>query len=88
MMPFGLKNVRATYQHLANKIFMALIGKTKEVYAEDMVTKSVKEIDYVRDLEETFKILKHYGIKLNHKSSLSELDPQNFFRVHDQSKRH
>ena len=32
---------------------------------DDMVTNSVKEIDHVRDLDETFKVFKHYGIKLN-----------------------
>ena len=31
-MPFGLKNVRATYQRLVNMMFKNLIGKTMEVY--------------------------------------------------------
>jgi len=41
------------------------MGKTMKVYVDDMITKSVKEIDHVMDLEETFKILRHYKIKLN-----------------------
>lgn len=37
--PFGLKNVRATYQRLITKIFKPLIGRTVEVYIDDIVVK-------------------------------------------------
>ena len=33
---FGLENAGATYQRLVNKIFKDLIGKTMEVYIDDM----------------------------------------------------
>jgi len=46
-MPFGLKNASAMCQRLVNKVFATLIGKTTEVYVDDMITKSVKEIDHV-----------------------------------------
>ena len=46
MMPFGLKNVGATYQRLVNKLFEPLIGKTMEVYIDDMIVKSKTDIDY------------------------------------------
>ena len=36
-MPFGLKNVGATYQRLVNMMFEVLIGKTMEVYVDDML---------------------------------------------------
>jgi len=65
MMPFGLKNAGATYQRLVNKVFKPLIGKTMEVYVDDMITKSVKENDHAQVLEETFKLLRAYVIKLN-----------------------
>ena len=42
MIPFGLKNVDPTYQSLVNKVFATLVGKTMEVYVDDMITKSVK----------------------------------------------
>ena len=32
VMPFGLKNVGATYQRLVTKMFRPLLGKTMEVY--------------------------------------------------------
>ena len=41
VMPFGLKNVGATYQQLVNKVFTNLIGKTIEVYVDDMLVKSL-----------------------------------------------
>ena len=40
VMPFGLKNVGATYQRLVNMIFAKQIGKTMEVYVNDMFVKS------------------------------------------------
>ena len=41
VMPFDLKNARATYQQLVNKVFANLIGKTMEVYINEMVVKSL-----------------------------------------------
>lgn len=41
VMPFGVKNAAATYQHLVNKIFRDQIGQTIEVYINDMINKSV-----------------------------------------------
>jgi len=64
MMPFGLKNAGATYQRLVNNFFEPLVGRTMEVYVDDMITKSVKENDHARDLEETFRLLRTYVMKL------------------------
>ncbi|XP_052292054.1 uncharacterized protein LOC127900839 [Citrus sinensis] len=65
VMPFGLKNAGATYQRLVNKVFKPLIGKTMEVYVDDMVTKSKIPKEHVRHLEETFELLRKYKMKLN-----------------------
>ena len=38
-MSFELKNARATYQRLVNKVFINKIGRTIEVYIDDMMVK-------------------------------------------------
>ena len=58
VMPFGLKNVGATYQRMVNRMFQDKIENTVEVYIDDMVVKSKKEEKHVVDLIETFEILK------------------------------
>ena len=50
VMPFGLKNVGATYQRLVTKIFQPLMGKTMEVYIDDMLVKS-KDPDHTKHLQ-------------------------------------
>lgn len=40
VMPFGMKNTGATYQRLVNKMFSNQLGKTMEVYIDDMLVKS------------------------------------------------
>ena len=67
VMPFGLKNAGATYQRLVNKVFKPLIGKTMEVYVDDMITKSKIPKEHGRHLEETFGLLRKYKMKLNPK---------------------
>ena len=39
MMPFGLKNIGATYQRMMTRMFWDKIGCTVEVYIDDMVVK-------------------------------------------------
>ena len=64
-MPFGLKNVGATYQRLVNKMFSKQIGRNMEVYVDDMLVKSKEELTHLDDLRETFATLKQYQMKLN-----------------------
>ncbi|KAG7583508.1 Ribonuclease H domain [Arabidopsis suecica] len=65
VMPFGLKNAGATYQRLVNKMFHEHLGKTMEVYIDDMLVKSLKKEDHIKHLEECFEILNRYQMKLN-----------------------
>ena len=58
MIPFGLKNVGATYQRLFNHMFRPQIGRNVEVYMDDMLVKSLDEEKYLDDLQETFDTLK------------------------------
>ncbi|XP_059432543.1 uncharacterized protein LOC132165870 [Corylus avellana] len=64
-MPFGLKNAGATYQRLVNRMFQEQIGKNMEVYVDDMLVKSKLQMDHVTDLQEAFKTLKRFKMKLN-----------------------
>ena len=65
VMPFGLKNVGATYQRLMNKMFTHQIGRNVQVYVDDMLVKSLLENDHLNDLQETFDTLRSYNMKLN-----------------------
>ena len=51
VMSFGLKNTGMTYQKLVNKIFRELIGKTMEVYIDDMLVRSFKALDHIAHLK-------------------------------------
>ena len=64
-MPFGLKNVGATYQRLMNKMFTNQIRRNVQVYVNDMLVKSRREDDHLEDLKETFDTLRSYNMKLN-----------------------
>ncbi|XP_063941355.1 uncharacterized protein LOC108201357 [Daucus carota subsp. sativus] len=64
-MPFGLINAGATYQRLVNMMFKEQIGKTMEVYVDDMLVKSKEAQDHIQHLAEMFDILRKYRMKLN-----------------------
>ena len=63
IIPFGLKNVRATFQLMVNKVF-DLIGSTMEVYV-DMLVKSVQHTDHLQHLDKAFNLFRQYKVKLN-----------------------
>lgn len=54
VMHFGLKNIGATYQRLVTKIFMREIGKSEEVYVDDILTKSLFDEVPIEDLVRAF----------------------------------
>nr|GEY13508.1 reverse transcriptase domain-containing protein [Tanacetum cinerariifolium] len=66
-MPFGLRNVGATYQHLVDKAFHKHIGRILEVYVDDLVIKIRTKAEIVRDIKEMFKTLREINMKLNPK---------------------
>ena len=65
VMSFGLKNARATYQRLVNRMFQKQIGTTMEVYIDDMLVKSTTAKLHIVHLSEAFQILRNYNMKLN-----------------------
>nr|KYP66243.1 Transposon Ty3-G Gag-Pol polyprotein [Cajanus cajan] len=54
VMPFGLKNARATYQRLMDKVFHQQIGRNMEVYVDNMVVKTTSVASHAADLAEVF----------------------------------
>ena len=65
VMPFGLKNAGATYQRLVNRMFKDLIGKSMEVYINDMLVKSAFSTSHLDHLQQCFDILNEFRMKLN-----------------------
>ena len=64
-MPFGLKNIGATYQRMMTRMFESQLGKNIEIYIDDMVVKSKLESEYVNDLGNIFEILRRHKLGLN-----------------------
>src|SRR4051812_12067880 len=53
-MPFGLKNVRATYQRMMQACLRDHIGRNVQVYVDDFVVKTNSANTLLDDLRETF----------------------------------
>ena len=64
-MPFGLKNAGSTYQRMMTRMFEPQLGKSIEVYIDDMVVKSKVVSEHVGDLEDIFEILWKQKLRLN-----------------------
>ena len=48
-----------------NKMYANQIERNVQVYVDNMLVKSQREEDHLKDLEETFNTLRSYNIKLN-----------------------
>ncbi|GJS16354.1 reverse transcriptase domain-containing protein [Tanacetum coccineum] len=77
-MPFGLRNVGATYQRLVDKAFHKQIGRNLEVYVDDLVIKSRTKDELIRDMEETFQTLREINMKLNPKKCTFGIEEEMF----------
>ena len=67
MMPFGLKNAGAMYQWMMMRMFRDKIGRTVEVYIDDMVVKIKQEVRHIEDLQGVFEVLWQHKLHLNAK---------------------
>ena len=65
MMPFGLKNVGATYQRTMTAIFHDMMHKEMEDYVDDIVVKSKTKTGHLQVLEQVFKRCKEYILRMN-----------------------
>ena len=65
VMPFALKNTRSTYQRMMTKMFELQLGKSVEVYIDDMFVKSKLVSEHLADLTSIFEILREHKLRLN-----------------------
>ncbi|XP_015078307.1 uncharacterized protein LOC107022114 [Solanum pennellii] len=65
VMPFGLKNAGATYQRAMQNIFDDLLHKNVECCVDDLVIKSRKKGDNLKDLRMVFELLRRYQLRMN-----------------------
>jgi len=65
VMPFGLKNVGATYQRAMVTLFHDMMHKEIEVYVDDMIAKSRDGENHVQILKKLFERLRKYRLRLN-----------------------
>ena len=70
VMRFGLKNAGATYQRLVNKMFAPQIGRNVEVYIDDMLVKSAREISQL-----VVRQLKFLVVGINYFTKWDEAKP-------------
>lgn len=64
-MPFGLMNVRATFQRAMDITFAKEINKFVVIYLDDITIYLRNEIEHVSHLRKIFLKCKKYGISLN-----------------------
>ncbi|KAL3515059.1 hypothetical protein ACH5RR_021961 [Cinchona calisaya] len=64
-MPFGLKNVGATYQRAMTTLFHDMMHEEMEVYVDDIIIKSKKAEDHLTNLKKVFERMRRYNLKLN-----------------------
>ena len=65
VMPFGLKNVEATFQRAMVTLFHDMMHKEIEVYVDDLIAKSRKNESHVENLRKLFERLRKFQLKLN-----------------------
>ena len=62
---FGLKNAGSTYQRMITRMFEPQLGKSIEIYVDNMVVKSKVVSKHVGDLRVIFNILRKHKLRLN-----------------------
>ena len=65
VMSFGLKNAGSIYQRMMTRMFEPQLGKSIEIYVDDMVVKSKVVFEHLGDLGSTFDVLRKHKLRLN-----------------------
>ena len=63
--PFGLKGAPATFQRLMNTVLTGLNGLKAFVYLDDIIIYALDIADHSKKLEEVFRRLREFNLKLN-----------------------
>jgi hypothetical protein len=66
-MPFGLKNVGATYQRVVTAIFQDMMHKTMEDYVDDTLAKIMQCKTHLTDLGPILDRMEKFSLRLNPK---------------------
>ncbi|KAA0049969.1 retrotransposon protein, putative, unclassified [Cucumis melo var. makuwa] len=61
----NVKSVGATYQRAMQKVFDDMLHKYVECYVDDLVVKSKRRQDYLKDLKVVFDRLQKYQLRMN-----------------------
>ena len=67
VMPFGLKNVGATYHKATTTLFHDMMHRDVEVYVDDMIVKSQGRADHLAALKRFFERIQKFRLRLNPK---------------------
>ena len=65
LMSFGIKNVRATNQCMMSHMLEIMLGKTMEVYIDDMLVKLKSRDNHLAHMQETFQLMRQHHLRLN-----------------------
>ena len=65
VMPFGLSNAPATFQHLMDSVLAGLQWSTCLVYLDDIIIMGRSFDEHMKNLQQVFERIKQAGLKLN-----------------------
>jgi len=80
VMPFGLKNVGATFQRAMNSMFHDFIEDFMQVYIDDIVVKSSSEDRHLEHFRRSFERMSQYELKMNPLKCVFGVCSGDFFR--------
>jgi len=90
IMPFGLKNASATYQHAMSTIFHDHLRKIVVCYADDIAINSRDKNNHLHDLRMMFDLMRAHQLKINPTKSFLAWDslscPKEFILIPIRSK--
>ncbi|WKA13008.1 hypothetical protein VitviT2T_030345 [Vitis vinifera] len=70
IIPFRLKNERATYQRAITTLFHDMMHRDVEVYVDDMIVKSRDRADHLAALQRFFERIRQFRLRLNPKKCI------------------